>query len=75
MRPVNLTTIGQLYTGSTKLITDEDGLVEKLAGDAVAAFWGAGFAGPDYVSRTLKVAQSLSRLMARRGFPWASAMR
>jgi adenylate cyclase len=51
------------------LIIDEDGIVEKLAGDAVAAFWGAGFAGPDYVQRTIKVAQSLSKAMARQGIP------
>jgi adenylate cyclase len=61
--------ISRFYTGSTKLIIDEDGIVEKLAGDAVAAFWGAGFAGPDYVQRTIKVAQSLSKAMARQGIP------
>ena len=37
--------INRFYTGATREITQEDGLVEKLAGDAVAAFWGAGFAG------------------------------
>jgi class 3 adenylate cyclase len=47
----------------------EDGLVEKLVGDAVAAFWGAGFAGPNYIRRTLKVAQNLSRVMARQEIP------
>jgi adenylate cyclase len=61
--------IGRFYTGSTKLIIEEDGLVEKLAGDAVAAFWGAGFAGPDYVRRTINVAQSLSKAMAQQGIP------
>ncbi len=61
--------INRFYTGSTKVITEEDGLVEKLAGDAVAAFWGAGFAGPNYVRRTLKVAQNLSRVMERREIP------
>ena len=43
--------------------------MEKLAGDAVAAFWGAGFAGPDYVQRTLKVARALSRFMERQQIP------
>src|SRR5512134_773502 len=38
--------INRFYTEATKAIIDEDGLVEKLAGDSVAAFWGAGFAGP-----------------------------
>jgi adenylate cyclase len=61
--------INRFYTGSTKVIVEEDGLVEKLAGDAVAAFWGAGFAGPDYVRRTIKVAQNLTRLMARESIP------
>lgn len=61
--------INRFYTTATKIITEEDGLVEKLAGDAVAAFWGAGFAGPDYVQRTLKVAQRLSVATVRQGIP------
>jgi adenylate cyclase len=61
--------INRFYTHATKAIIEEDGLVEKLAGDAVAAFWGAGFAGPNYVERTLKVAQNMSRIMARQKIP------
>ena len=61
--------INRFYTGATKVIIDEDGLVEKLAGDAVAAFWGAGFAGPQYVERTIKVAQKLMRVMERQKIP------
>jgi adenylate cyclase len=61
--------INRFYTKATKVIIEEDGLVDKLAGDEVAAFWGAGFAGPDYVRRTVKVAQDLSRIMAREGIP------
>jgi len=61
--------INRFYTGSTKVIVEEDGLVEKLAGDAVAAFWGAGFAGPDYVRRTIEVARRLSNDMARQAIP------
>lgn len=61
--------INRFYTGTTKIITDADGLVEKLAGDAVAAFWGAGFAGPDYVQRTINVASRISRAMARQKIP------
>ena len=34
--------INRFYTQATKVIAEEDGLVEKLAGDSVAAFWGAG---------------------------------
>jgi adenylate cyclase len=61
--------INRFYTGATKIIIDEDGLVEKLAGDAVAAFWGAGFAGPQYVKRTIQVAQRLSHVMDRQKIP------
>ena len=61
--------INRFYAAATKLIVDEDGLVEKLAGDSVAAFWGAGFAGPDYVRRTVNVAQSLLRAMERQKIP------
>jgi adenylate cyclase len=61
--------INRFYTASTKLIIEEDGLVEKLAGDSMAAFWGAGFAGPDYVRRTIKVAQNLLRIMERQKIP------
>jgi len=55
--------INRFYTETTKVISAEDGLVEKLAGDSVAAFWGAGFAGPDYVGRTIKVARKILDVM------------
>jgi adenylate cyclase len=55
--------INRFYAAATKVIIEEDGLVEKLAGDEVAAFWGAGFAGADYVRRTINVAQKLLRVM------------
>lgn len=61
--------INRFYTQATKLIVDEDGLVEKLAGDSVAAFWGAGFAGPEYVRRTIRVAQRLLRAMEQEKIP------
>ena len=61
--------INRFYTESTNAIAEEDGLVEKLAGDSVAAFWGAGFAGPNYVGRTVKVAQNLLRRMERQKIP------
>lgn len=61
--------ISHFYAETTKVISDEDGLVEKLAGDSVAAFWGAGFAGPQYVRRTIEVARKLARLMAREQIP------
>ncbi len=59
--------INRFYAASTKIIIEADGLVEKLAGDEVVAFWGAGFAGPDYVRRTIRVAQHLSKVMTRQG--------
>jgi adenylate cyclase len=61
--------INRFYTAATKAIIEEDGLVEKLAGDGLAAFWGAGFAGPEYVKRTLTVAQKLSKEMERQKIP------
>lgn len=61
--------INRFYKEVTRIIIDEDGLVEKLAGDSVAAFWGAGFAGPDYVRRTINVAQSLLHAMERQKIP------
>jgi adenylate cyclase len=70
MRPKEFSQfINRFYAASTKVIIEEDGLVEKLAGDEVAAFWGAGFAGSDYVRRTIKVAQNLSRVLARQAIP------
>ena len=61
--------INRFYRKVTRLIVDEDGLVEKLAGDSVAAFWGAGFAGPEYVRRTILIAQKLLRAMEQEKIP------
>ena len=61
--------INRFYVGATHEIAQEDGLVEKLAGDAVAAFWGAGFAGKDYVTRTIHAAQNIARLMQKQNIP------
>lgn len=61
--------INRFYVGATRIITQEDGLVEKLAGDAVAAFWGAGFAGQDYVAKTITAAQNIARLMQKQEIP------
>lgn len=61
--------INRFYKEATKIIIDEDGLVEKLAGDSVAAFWGAGFAGIDYVARTVNVAQKLLHAMEEQKIP------
>ncbi|OGO35567.1 MAG: hypothetical protein A2W35_10805 [Chloroflexi bacterium RBG_16_57_11] len=61
--------INRFYIGATHAIAEEDGLVEKLAGDAVAAFWGAGFAGVDYVIRTIHAAQKIARVMHTQNIP------
>jgi adenylate cyclase len=61
--------INRFYKEATKIIIDEDGLVEKLAGDSVAAFWGAGFAGADYVARTVNVSQKLLQGMEKQQIP------
>jgi len=61
--------INRFFVGTTKAIAEEDGLVEKLAGDAVAAFWGAGFAGKDYVARTIRAAQKIQRVMEGQKIP------
>jgi adenylate cyclase len=61
--------INKFYVESTNAVIAEDGLVEKLAGDAIAAFWGAGFAGANYVQRTVKAAQRISEIMSRQHIP------
>ena len=61
--------INRFFVGTTKIIGDEYGLVEKLAGDAVAAFWGAGFAGKDYVARTIRSAQKIQKAMNTQKIP------
>jgi adenylate cyclase len=61
--------INRFFVGSTKAIAEEDGLVEKLAGDAVAAFWGAGFAGKDYVAKTIRAAQKIRKRMEVQKIP------
>jgi adenylate cyclase len=61
--------INRFFIETTKAIAKEDGLLEKLAGDAVAAFWGAGFAGPDYAARTIHSAQNIQQIMGRQKIP------
>jgi adenylate cyclase len=61
--------INRFFVESTNAIAREDGLLEKLAGDAVAAFWGAGFAGKDYVARTISAAQKIQKVMEQQKIP------
>jgi len=61
--------INRFYVGATDIIAKEHGLVEKLSGDAVAAFWGAGFAGKNYVARTIRAAQKIQQTMQAQNIP------
>jgi adenylate cyclase len=61
--------INRFFVETTKVVAQEDGLVEKLAGDAVAAFWGAGFAGKNYVAKTVRAGQHISQLMQKENIP------
>jgi adenylate cyclase len=61
--------INRFYILASNAIVQEDGLVEKLAGDEVAAFWGAGIAGPDYVARTIHTAKNIQKLMNQQKIP------
>lgn len=61
--------INRFYRAAARAINDEDGLLEKLAGDSVSGFWGAGFAGPDYVRRTVQAARRIAETMQRERIP------
>ena len=61
--------INRFFVASSKIIAREYGLLEKLAGDAVAAFWGAGFAGQDYVAKTVHAAQEIQKVMEGQKIP------
>jgi len=61
--------INRFFVGTSKIITNEHGLIEKLAGDAVAAFWGAGFAGKNYAARTVRAAQKIIQEMKKEQIP------
>jgi adenylate cyclase len=61
--------INRFFVESSKIIAREYGLLEKLAGDAVAAFWDAGFAGQDYVAKTIRAAQEIQKAMEGQKIP------
>ncbi len=61
--------INRFFVDTSRIITNEYGLVEKLAGDAVAAFWGAGFAGKNYAGRTIRAAQNIIQEMKKENIP------
>jgi adenylate cyclase len=61
--------INRFFVEASNAIIQEDGLVEKLAGDSVAAFWGSGIAGPEYVARTIHVAQNILKIINQEKIP------
>jgi len=61
--------INRFFVEASSAVVSEDGLVEKLAGDAVAAFWGPGFAGARYVDRALEAARKIRRTMEASQIP------
>ena len=65
--------IDRFYRETTKVLVDCDALIDKLAGDEVAAFFFPGLAGEDYVKRTVDAAQELLRVTghADPAGPWA----
>ncbi len=65
--------INRFYVESTRVLIRSYALIDKLAGDAVAAFWGAGYAGPDFVRRTIQAGQEILRVTGHGGSgkPWA----
>jgi adenylate cyclase len=65
--------INRFYVETTRILIESHALIDKLAGDAVAAFWGAGFAGEDYVRRTIDAGMDILRVTGHGGStePWA----
>jgi adenylate cyclase len=51
--------IDQFYRTATRVLTESDALIEKLAGDSVTALYFPGFVGPEYAARAVQAAQDL----------------
>ena len=65
--------INRFYVMATNVLARADSVIGRLAGDSVAAFWGAGMAGPDYIRKTVEAAHELLHVtghMDPEG-PWA----
>jgi adenylate cyclase len=62
MRPSEFSQlINRFYEASTRILIRTDALIDKLAGDEVAAFYVPGIAGPRYARRAVEAAQQLLR--------------
>jgi adenylate cyclase len=53
--------INRFYETSTSILIRTDALIDKLAGDEVAAFYVPGIAGPRYAHRAVEAAQQMLR--------------
>jgi adenylate cyclase len=54
-------TIRRFYTAATSAIIEHDGMVEKLIGDEVTAFFVSGMTGPGHARAALKAAEAVLR--------------
>lgn len=64
--------INRFYKAATDVLARNDGLIDKLSGDEVAAFFFPPIAETDFPRRAVKAAEELLRATghARRGGPW-----
>lgn len=60
MRPIEFSKlINRFYARASDVLARSDAFLGGLSGDAVAGYWGAGVAGPDYVTRSVEAARDL----------------
>ncbi len=64
--------LNRFYSLATRLIADQDGVIDKLVGDQVMALWLPGFAGRDtYLKKMVDCAEALLRAVGYPGGePW-----
>jgi adenylate cyclase len=64
--------IRRFYAAATKSVIDHGGLIEKLIGDEVTAFFVSGLSGPDHAGLGVGAAQAILRVTghAEPGGPW-----
>jgi adenylate cyclase len=64
--------IRRFYAAATKALIDHGGMIEKLIGDEVTAFFVTGLSGPDHARLGVDAAQAILRITghAEPGGPW-----
>jgi adenylate cyclase len=64
--------INRFYRSATGVLIQSDALIDKLIGDEVAGIYVPGFAGREFVRRSVQAAQELLRLTGHgdKGGPW-----